>query len=272
MTVDGLARELHGRSPALARATAAFMTLAMFFAVAWAVDDRVILGINAWIKPFKFSVSIAIFLATLGWLLPPLPFGPKARTFVVWTPIISMVAEIVGIGGQAFRGTTSHFNAATSFDALVFSMMGVFILLNTIAVGMFAWGYWFSRVARPAAYLAGIRLGLLIAFLGMNEAWIMIARLAHTVGRPDGGPGLPLVNWSTAAGDLRVAHFVGMHAMQVLPLLGWWLSRRGGVGERAAVRAVRLSAVAYSGVAAALLALALFGVPLLPVVPLGPRP
>ena len=48
----------------------------------------------------------------------------------------------------------------------------------------------------------------------------------HTVGASDGGRGLPVTGWSADHGDLRIAHFLGMHGLQVLPLLAWWIARR----------------------------------------------
>ena len=88
----------------------------------------------------------------------------------------------------------------------------------------------------------------------------MIGHRAHTVGAADGGPGLPFVNWSTQHGDLRIAHFAGMHALQVLPLTGWFLSRFQG---RRSVSYTVAFAILYFGFALLLGIMAWQGRPLL---------
>jgi len=74
------------------------------------------------------------------------------------------------------------------------------------------------------AMLIAVRFGLVIFMAGNAIGGYMLARGSHTVGAADGGPGLPFTNWSTIAGDLRIAHFIAIHAIQILPLLAWLIS------------------------------------------------
>ena len=165
-----------------------------------------------------------------------------------------MVLEIVLITMQAARGTTSHFNNRTAFDDMVFSVMGAAITLNIAVAAYVALKFWKTRAEIPAPYLWGIRIGLTIFVLASLEGVAMVSHGAHSVGLPDGGAGLPVVNWSTRGGDLRVAHFFGMHALQILPLLGYLLStRRAARLKGNAVRWVQAAGTVY-----ALLALLLF--------------
>lgn len=227
-------------------------------------DERLVTGINPWIKPLKFAVAGAVYLLTLAWFMGDLPASEKARRRVSRLVALSMSAEIVLITLQAARGASSHFNNSTPFDAAVFGLMGLMIVVNTIAVGYVTWRFWRADAPLLAAYLWGVRLGLLFFILAGLEGFVMTSRLSHSVGAADGGPGLPLINWSTRAGDLRVAHFVGMHSLQVLPLVGSLLSAKdAGARDGNAVRWLWLAAVAYGGLALLLFVQALAGRPLI---------
>lgn len=204
------------------------------------VDDRVILGIDPWVKPAKFLASIGIYLITFAWMIPQVESNKRAASRIAWLVIVSMTTEIVLILMQAARGTTSHFNVRSPFDGAVFSVMGIMIAINTFAAAWLLTLFLRSPKPMPPALLAGIRLGIFLFIIGGVQGGMMIAASAHTVGVPDGGPGLPFVNWSTEAGDLRSAHFVGLHALQALPLLGWFLSRRNHDAGRTTVRVVAL--------------------------------
>jgi hypothetical protein len=217
--------------------------LAAVLLLIYPFDSRTILGISPWIKPIKFSVSIAIYVWTLAWYMrylqwdrPPGVSNPVSRSvrIISWGVAISMVTEIACIVMQPARGTTSHFNGATTFDAAVFMLMGVMIAFNTVLVAWVLVLFCKPGLPIPPAYTWGIRCGLLLFLLAGAEAGLMIQHHAHTVGAPDGGVGLPLINWSREHGDLRVAHFLGMHALQILPFAGFLMARsqRGESSQR----------------------------------------
>ena len=226
-------------------------------------DTRTVTGLNPWIKPAKFLVSITVYVWTLAWLLDYLSSYRRAVRVITWGTVVVFVGEMTCIITQAARGEVSHYNVKTPFDAAVFSTMGLLILVNTLLV-LLTLALFARPTARLApAYLWGIRLGLLLFFLGSLEGTVMISHMAHTVGLPDGGPGLPFVNWSTRAGDLRVAHFLAFHALQLLPLAGHFLSTRwAAVARRRQVTYIFCLALAYTLFTALLFWQALRGQPL----------
>lgn len=255
-----IVRETFRRDALLASVAALNLALALVLVPLAFVDPMQLLGISRWLKPMKFAISIGLFTGTMAWILSWVRAGsPRLTTAMSLTIAISMLGEIILIAGQSIRGAQSHFNNATPFDATVFSLMGGFIVLNTLAVAVVLYLVWFRPIAATGAHRLGVRLGVLLFLLASAEGGLMLLEGSHSVGIADGGPGLPFVNWSTTGGDLRVAHFLGMHALQALPLLGWLLDKRGAERGRMVVGGV---AIAWAIGTAWLVAQALRGVPL----------
>jgi hypothetical protein len=175
-----------------------------------------------------------------------------------------MLVEIACIALQSLRGVTSHFNVKAPFDAGVFGLMGLMILLNTLLAAALLLLYSTVPASLPQPYLWAVRLGLVIFLFGSGVGPMMVSRGAHAVGVPDGGPGLPFVNWSTQGGDLRAAHALGLHALQLLPLAAWALLQVGRLSGSQQTAVVVGLAAAYSLTMVAVLRQALAGHPLWP--------
>lgn len=258
--------ELERRDPLLARVAWLHAGLALVFLAAMPLDGRSVLGADPWLKPFKFAVSIALYLFSLAWLLGyARPAAPRAASAVSRGASLAMLVEIVCISLQALRGVPSHFNHATAFDDGVFGLMGLMIALNTVLVALLLGVFVCRPVELPTPELWGIRCGLVLMLLASGVGGLMVRHDAHSVGGVDGGPGLPLVGWSGEHGDLRPAHALGLHALQLLPLAGYLLARRPAtLRERQRSVAVAACALLYGVLFAALLLQALGGQPLVP--------
>lgn len=263
------------RNDAVLTATGLLMLgLLPLFVVGLALDPRTVTGAPVWLKPAKFAASIGIYTLTLAWIFGYLREWPRTRVLVSGITAAAMVIEMAIIAFQAARGAASHFNVATPFDAALWKVMGATIVLQTVASVAVAAALWRQRFADRAMGWA-LRLGMAITIVGAFSGGLMARPTAnqlavaaqgqrltmaggHTVGGPDGGPGLPGTGWSAAHGDLRIAHFVGLHALQALPLLVL-LGRRGRGGLPVSARAAVAAGVSYAALFALLLWQALRG-------------
>jgi hypothetical protein len=250
------------------------LVAAVASAVGVLVDPRIISGAPAWLKPFKFAVSTAVYSLTLAWIFGYLSNWPRTIRVVGWVTAIVFVLEVAIIDAQAWRGTTSHFNVSTPGNIVLFAVMGAAILVQTfvsVAVAAALWRQSFTD--RPLGW--ALRFGMVLTIVGAMTGPLMTrptaqqladARAghrmtiagAHSVGGLDGGPGVPVTGWSREYGDLRVPHFIGLHAVQALALLAVAL-RRWRRPDAVRVRVILAAAASYASLFVILLWQALRG-------------
>jgi hypothetical protein len=249
-------RELHDVQPALVVFALVMLAAMLPALVAFGLDERTLRGANVWAKPMKFMASVAVYALTTAWFVSLLPAARRHAApvrWAVWTLIVTGGVEIAYITLQAALGQASHYNTTDALHGSLYTLMGVAAGVLTATQLVFAHELWrHGRTDRPRLLVVGASVGALLTFVLGAGAGGLLGGL-----QPPAGWGLPLVGWHLGGGDLRPAHFVGMHAQQALPLaaalLVAWRVRHGG-----AVLAV--AALAYALLWAAAMALGLRGV------------
>ena len=218
-------------------------------------SDTKVMGVNAWYKPLKFCLSTVLFSWAMAWYTFYLG-ASKDIVFFNWTVIICLGFEIIYIAFQAGRGQLSHYNLSTPFYAGMFSLMALAATLVTVFTAYIGIKFFIQDFQTlPTYYLWSIRIGILLFVVFSLQGFVMGSNMGHTVGASDSGRGWPLVNWSKKNGDLRIAHFIGMHALQVLPILSCQLLK--------SVRLTLAVGIIYGLLAAFTLIQALQGKPLI---------
>ncbi len=191
-------------------------------------DKREVDGAPIWFKPAKFFASLGIYQLTIAWFLGTLK-GSLSRTYVqrfqYWTFTVAVV-EMTIICGQAFLGVRSHYNVSSPLAQVLYGVMGLFIVANSFVVAHLAWRWIQSRkkIAYPL-WLGGM-YGLGIFLFTCVLATAMSSQPFSRMGIDVPALAAPWVGWSGSAGDLRISHFVGLHALQLFPLFGWFVHRQ----------------------------------------------
>lgn len=249
--------------PTLFAQLAAVAAILFAIALLWAqVDPRLIDGSPVWLKPAKFALSFIVHFGTLAVIVGALSPEQRARPVVTvagGVMAVSFLGEMAYLFVQAAQAEHSHFNLSTPFHETMYQLMGLgAVLLIAMPVAV-------AHVARrePAfgpATRAGIWWGALTSFvLTLIVAGYMSSGTGHFVGQPsDPQRVLPFLGWSTEVGDLRPAHFLSLHALQALPLLGLWADR-----TRRSAALMRPAALIWTVVTLAVFGQALMGLPLI---------
>jgi hypothetical protein len=230
-SVRSFFRELDSTDPVLSRLGWALLFVIPVFATLAVLVPAGAAAVNPWIKPIKFSMSFSTFASTISLFLLALRI-PKWQLTLARRAIAASVAfEILSLAAQAWR-SAHHLSGHSLLDTSLAQMTNSMVMVNTAIVCWMLALFCINRVHtvwidRPM--IAAIRYSIVIFLAGNAIGGYMLARGSHTVGVADGGPGLPFVNWSVIGGDLRIAHFIAIHAIQIVPLFAYILAQMAPV-------------------------------------------
>ena len=195
---------------------------ALGFLVLTKTTSQMVYGVNAWFKPFKFAVSIGLYAWTMAWYCSYLP-NFKIEIFN-WVVIVLFGFEIFYIALQAGKGQLSHYNLSTPMYSLLYFFMALAATIVTIYTAYIGWLFFINTFPKlPVYYVWAIRFSIVIFVLFSFEGFAMGSRFNHSVGALNDNSNWFIVGWSKTVGDLRVAHFIGMHALQLLPFLSYYV-------------------------------------------------
>lgn len=262
---SSVAGTLYERNPSLAVYGAAMFALGILAVAMQSIDTRTLAsGVGVWVKPAKFFFSVSLFALTAAWFFGYVrPERRRLRMMRATTAVLiaSGTFELVYICWQAAHGQESHFNIGTPFHAMMYALMGIGALLLTGTTLPLAW----EIARRPAvglqpSFVAAVVIGLVLSFLlGASAGGYMSSQAGHSVG-PVGGQ-LPLFGWNRLGGDLRIAHFLGIHAEQAIPLLA---ALTAGASARVRWLVLAAGTLGYVAITLAIFAQAVAGQPLIP--------
>lgn len=195
------------------------MLVALVLTFAWSLDDdRLIREVGVWVKPMKFMASTAMFALTTVWLIKLAHSNVDETEVFYWITallISTSLFEVVYISYQASQAAPSHYNVADPFHAFMFGVMALAAVGLTASQAWLAWEIWKEQsTGTLQVETLGVLVGLVLTFVLSTVSGFMLG--GH---QPPAGQGLPIVGWHLVK-DIRPAHFLGVHAQQLIPLWG----------------------------------------------------
>jgi hypothetical protein len=215
-------QEAFRREPRFAASVFWTALFSLPIALAYLIDVREFQGTSIWLKPLKFHLASTAFLGTLAWFAGWLPARMRqSPNYQRYSALVafSNAAELIWVDGAAWLGTASHYNVATPMWAALYSIMGLLAVILTSPALVYAIALTRTNsTALLSTFRWSLVCGLIVTFFAtVFVAGTLASRPSHTIG---------------TAGDLRTAHFLATHALHVIPVGGWLLSRwlKGAVG------------------------------------------
>ena len=195
------------------------MLITLMITYVWSLNDhRFIREVGIWVKPMKFMASTALFALTTVWVLKVAHSSVDQTEVFGWIVallVATSLFEVVYITYQAAQGSGSHYNVGDPFHAFMFGVMAIAAVGLTASQVWLAWEIWKEQKnADIPVETLGVIIGLVMTFVLSTISGFMLRG-----NQPPAGQGIPIVGWHLYK-DIRPAHFLGVHAQQLIPIWG----------------------------------------------------
>lgn len=189
-------------------------------------DLRVIRDVGVWVKPMKFMSATSLFALTTVWVVKVAQSHVDQTSVFGWIVallISTSLFEVIYISYQASKASASHYNVDDPFHAFMFGLMAIAAVGLTGSQAWLGWEIWNEQKGeRMSVEVIGVIVGLVLTFVLSTISGFMLGG-----NQPPSGQGLPIVGWHLHK-DIRPAHFLGVHAQQLIPIFGIWASKYMG--------------------------------------------
>lgn len=197
--------------------------------------DHSIYSLSTWLKPAKFAVSILLYAASFNIFQRYISGQNRLIRFAMSASVLGGFIELASSLTQAALTWSAHSNAGVE-DALLIT--GRLAIMPLAFLDLIFFAVLMREKNLPPVMGSALKWGLLLTAIGFIPGFILMApehvqvALSHHA--------------FCSSGNLRIAHFIGIHALQIIPLLALYLERfdsQLSIGEQ--LNILRISGFSY---------------------------
>jgi hypothetical protein len=242
--VQGLWAEARGYQRLAYLVGAGLILIGLAHAGLWALAGGSASGALSWRKPTTFGLSFGLTTVTLAWVGGYLPVRKGVGWLASGLLCAAVTYEVAWVVVQHARGVPAHFNNTTVLDERLYVGGAVMVAVAILVIAAMTLAA-FARATAPAPLALAIRAGL-VGLLAAQVTGLWMLLHGQALLDADADPVTASMSTYGAAGSMKFAHAVPMHALQVLAALAWLLSR-SGLPRRRQTQLVTLAVVGYAG-------------------------